>query len=352
MNRLLDDRRRDRDGGVRGGPRESGDALCPLWLCLCLAGALVAGCSGGPEQTDRAFNMPRKARYDHYFFPAPKPEELTMEERDSRIKAEVERLATPSWEMARDELFKLGKDVIPWLIANMDRSDSTHVGIRPRPGPTVPEMKPTWSLGQVAYAVLLDFVGNYTDRRAAGLPPLDKIAWEKWWADNSGGIVVYSELGTVPAYVRKQLEDARRELAGRFTARGPVGKHGRVRDIEKERAARKQAERERERRLEARKAKAAVARRTRREAEKAKRRKQRLKSAKRAAGRKTKEPLPPEEKGAEEKPVEKALEPEPEPESAPESELGGEEPADEEPAGEEPAGEADEKPAGEEEWWK
>jgi hypothetical protein len=157
------------------------------------------------------------ASYDHYFYVgAPGPEDMTETERLQRIDNEIERLASPAWEMARENLFKLGRHAIDRLILNLDRTEVSSASVRPVPGPTLPEQQQTWPMGYVVYTVLVDFIGGYSNYVGTDLPGFNKRDWRDWWSDNSGDIVVYEAESTAPHYVRVQLAEAREALSSRF----------------------------------------------------------------------------------------------------------------------------------------
>ena len=167
--------------------------------------AVAAGCGGSQSASGPLFL--EMVEYDHYFFDDLASKTESDEARSDAIKAEIERLATQSWRLARANIIVAGKDSIPRLIANMDRSDPTHVPLRPVPGPTMPEARATWTLGQVCYSVLSDLVGDYgSSFKDARLLPPRKAAWEEWWRRNQKKVVLYTEMGTIPAHVRKQKE--------------------------------------------------------------------------------------------------------------------------------------------------
>jgi hypothetical protein len=167
--------------------------------------AVAAGCGGSKTASGPLFL--EMVEYDHYFFDDLASKTESEEARSDAIKAEIERLATQSWRLARANIIAAGKDSIPRLIANIDRADPTHVPLRPVPGPTMPEARETWTLGQVCYAVLTDLVGDYgSSFKNAKLLPPRKAVWEEWWRRNQKKVVLYTEMGTIPAHVRKQKE--------------------------------------------------------------------------------------------------------------------------------------------------
>lgn len=221
------------------------------WLAALVAPvAMIAGCGGGP-QAKGFMPISDQASTDYHFFSAPGLEEVSKGERAGLIDREIERLGSASWESARDRLFTLGKEAIPRLIANIERTEPTQVGVRLVPGPAVPEVNDTWNFGQLVYAVLVEFVGGYTDFEGSRLPPLEKRRWEEWWVRNKKGLVVYSELNVVPKYVRKQHDAMRKDLASRFPRIKPIALKEKQRlDLDKEKAERKSKAIERERQLE------------------------------------------------------------------------------------------------------
>jgi len=177
--------------------------------------AVAAGC-GGPKGASGPLFL-EMVEYDHYFFDDLASRSESDEARSDAIMAEIERLATPSWRLARANIIAAGKDSIPRLIANMDRADPTHVPLRPVPGPTMPEARSTWTLGQVCYSVLRDLVGDYgSSFKNTRLLPPKKTTWEEWWRRNRKKVVLYTEMGTIPAHVRKQKEAVVSETDKRY----------------------------------------------------------------------------------------------------------------------------------------
>ncbi len=175
--------------------------------------AVVAGC-GGPMLTD-APTFLEPLEYDHYFFDDLASTEISSKARAEVIKAEIERLAAPSWRIAAANIIATGKDAIPALIANADRPEPSHVSLRPVPGHGTPESRATWTLGQVVCSVLGDLVGDYGNFDGSRLPSADKAAWEEWWRANRKKIVVYTTEGTIPSHVRKQKKAVIAEMQER-----------------------------------------------------------------------------------------------------------------------------------------
>ncbi|MHC5057433.1 MAG: hypothetical protein ACYTKD_22390 [Planctomycetota bacterium] len=206
------------------------------------AAAVLAGCGGTRTAGGPLFL--EMVEYDHYFF----DDLASTEGRSEAVKEEIERLATTSWRAARANIIEAGKDAIPRLIANMDRPELTHIPLRPVPGPTMPEARPTWTLGQVSYSVLRDLVGDYGNFKGAKLPPPEKAVWEGWWQKNKKGFVAYTKEGTIPPHVRKQKEAIVTEIEDRYRSVEPA-----LAKMLEKRAAREQAKeqalREREQRL-------------------------------------------------------------------------------------------------------
>lgn len=246
------------------------------WLvALVGSAAIVAGCGAGTRAA-RFMAVSEEASTDYHFFGIPRPEKMSKGERSELIDVEIERLATASWESARERLFTLGKEAIPKLFANIERNEPTEVGFRLVPGPSLHEKIPTWNLGQVVHSVLVDFVGSYTNYAGSELPPLERSKWENWWVQNRKRLVVYSEIDAVPEYVRKQQAAMRKELARRFPHIKPMELKGKKRlDTDKDKAKAARKDRESRQQLEKLKAKRksaearAVSRRRRRVEEKA-----------------------------------------------------------------------------------
>ena len=208
--------------------------------------AVVSGCGGPKESLGPVFL--EMAEYDHYFFDDPLSATESRKANREAIKAEIERLAAPAWRVARANLIKEGADAIPWLIANVDRPEPSHVSLRPVPGHTTPEARGAWTLGQVVHSVLLDMVGDYGSFEGSDLPLCEKAAWEAWWRANRKSIRIYTTEGTIPSHVRKQKKVEAAATAKRF----PDLDAALARTLEK-RAARERAKekalREREQKL-------------------------------------------------------------------------------------------------------
>jgi len=226
------------------------------WLvALVGSAAIVAGCGAGTRAA-RFMAVSEEASTDYHFFGTPRPEKMSKSERAELIDVEIERLATASWESARERLFTLGKEAIPRLFANIERNEPTEVGFRLLPGPSLHERTPTWTLGQVVHSVLVDFVGSYTSYAGSSLPPLDRSRWENWWVQNRKRLVVYTEIDAVPEYVRKQQVAMRKELARRFPGIKPMELKAKKRlDLSKQDAKKARKELESRRQLEKQKAK-------------------------------------------------------------------------------------------------
>ena len=231
----------------------------PLAALLAVV-ALVAGC-GQTKVVLESEGVAETASYDHYFFDVP-PADDPASRRSEFIKSEIERLATSSWEGAWVNIIRAGKESIPWLVANIDRKDETHVSIRAVPGPALPRSTGAWNLGQVVYAVLIDLVASYGNLEGTSLPPLEKSAWERWWNRNKKDLVIHTDVGSVPGYVLKQQQEVLKVLAHRFPD-FEVEAARRFHDLAKERAEAQRRAEERARRLEERKAESEAARRRR-----------------------------------------------------------------------------------------
>lgn len=208
--------------------------------------AIVAGCGGLQAGSGPIFL--EMVEYDHYFFDDLASTGDSREMSSDAVKAEIERLATPSWRIARANLIAAGRGAIPRLIANIDRPEPTHVSLRPVPGPTMPEARSTWTLGQVSYSVLRDLVGDYGNFAGPTLPPPEKAAWEEWWRTNRKKAAFYTTEGTIPPHVRKQKNAIVAEAEDRYPGIDPVMRKRLAKHAERERA-KEQALREREQKL-------------------------------------------------------------------------------------------------------
>jgi hypothetical protein len=252
-------------------------------VLLSAAVALAAGC-GQPQVASQDLGPAETASYDHYFFEVQRADDAASR-RTGFIKSEIERLATSSWEGAWANIIAAGKESVPWLVANLDRKDETHVLLRPVPGPALPGSGGSWNLGRVVYAVLVDLVASYGNVAGPSLPPMEETAWEHWWNRNKKSFATYTAAGTAPAYVRKQQQEALKELAHRFPD-FELERVRRLRDLAGERAETQRKADERARRLEERKRKTEAAKRSREE-KRARARAERAKAAEAGAA-----PLP------------------------------------------------------------
>jgi len=196
--------------------RLSPGGVAALAAIAVAAASLGSGCAGGGRSGARAtVEIAQQASYDHHFYSEPGEfAKLSEAERRALIETEIERLAGPAWETARARLFTMGREAIGLLIKNLDRTEPTEAALRSLPGRAVKDKADTWTLGQVVYAVLCEFVGCHTNY-ASQLPRFDKAEWEAWWAKNSN-LTVYSDLTRAPPYVHAQMEAERKALSARY----------------------------------------------------------------------------------------------------------------------------------------
>ena len=158
-----------------------------------MAGAMVlCGCRGAAvKEVERAYEVVQlddAAR--RMAFEMLRPEEkLSDWERQVILAFQVKRLAGPGWKEAHQTLVAMGKDSIPVLIAALDRTDPCHHEIKPRFGPEAFLPKKVFTLGEMAYEVLVDIVAHYSNY-SGPIPPRDRARWERWWASNRSGLDV------------------------------------------------------------------------------------------------------------------------------------------------------------------
>lgn len=187
---------------------------------VCLTGALAVGlgcAAGGVRASSRGVvDVAQQASYDHHFYSEVEEfAKLPEAERKAQIEQEIERLAGPAWKEARSKLFTMGKDAIELLIKNIERTEPTEAMLYSLPGRAVKEKLDIWPLGRVVHEVLCEFVSSHTNYEGA-LPGFSKAEWTSWWAKNGKDLSVYSEYTRAPAYVRAQMEAARKALSARY----------------------------------------------------------------------------------------------------------------------------------------
>ncbi len=110
-----------------------------------------------------------------------------MRQTDLYLQVELDRLKTAGWQEGELALIRYGKAAIPPLIQLLDSKEESQAAIKPL-GREVRTRSLTYTVGQVAYHVLMDIIGHRTNHRGE-LPPLDKKAWEDWWERTGSGLV-------------------------------------------------------------------------------------------------------------------------------------------------------------------
>jgi len=176
-------------------------------LRLALLLALLAGCAPpGPVDShverERVDPVTESEAVHHALNPPPPPllvpeevlrvDVLQMSLADRRLIIDywVDRLCGPAWVEVRRELVELGKDVIPHLIAVMDRTDETAARLKPRFAIDVPPEKASYDVGDLAYFTLRYIINDYSNYRGPPLPPKDREQWEEWWRENRRDLIV------------------------------------------------------------------------------------------------------------------------------------------------------------------
>ena len=114
------------------------------------------------------------------------PPEPTPRKKDMYLQVEIDRLKTAGWREAEIALIRYGKEAIPPLIDLLDSNEGSQAVIKPI-GREVRTKSLAYTVGQVAYHVLVDIVGHRTNWKKE-LPPFDKEAWEDWWRRNESRI--------------------------------------------------------------------------------------------------------------------------------------------------------------------
>jgi len=111
---------------------------------------------------------------------------------EDRIQKLIRRLTTENWKEAQGELFKIGKDAVPFLIATLAPAEQPVAGEPPleayaagapgRPTRTRP-------LSEMAFEVLDTLIRSRSDFHGA-VPMRDQKAWEAFWAANGATITL------------------------------------------------------------------------------------------------------------------------------------------------------------------
>ena len=107
-------------------------------------------------------------------------------QKDIYLQVELDRLETAGWREAELALIGYGKKAIPPLIELLDSTKESQAVIKPL-GREVRTRSLTYTVGQVAYHVLMDIIGHRAGYEGE-LPPFKKTAWEDWWRENGSRI--------------------------------------------------------------------------------------------------------------------------------------------------------------------
>lgn len=116
----------------------------------------------------------------------------TREELDKFVQLQVQRLHTASWQLAWLNLRRCGHYAVAALIAGLEDTVEASLTATALPGTVTPGERVFLTRGEVAYAVLREIIGEYSDY-AGQMPPYSKAAWETWWAANHRRIRVRTE---------------------------------------------------------------------------------------------------------------------------------------------------------------
>ena len=108
-------------------------------------------------------------------------------DREIYLQVELDRLKTAGWREAERQLIRYGRHAIPPLIELLDSQEESQDVMKPL-GREVRTRSLGYTVGQVAYHVLMDIVTHCTDHEGE-LPLLDRKAWEDWWRENEQQIV-------------------------------------------------------------------------------------------------------------------------------------------------------------------
>jgi hypothetical protein len=161
-------------------------------LALWLAAAAVSGCGAAAKKEVEVSTdvVPLQAadRSTVYEFRTP-PREMSPREKEITLAFQIERLSGPGWRNAREALISMGKDSIPALIGALERGEPSQAEIKPRFGAEVRNPKDVYTMGELAYSVLLDIVQHYSSFKGQ-LPGRDKAKWDAWWAQSGPGLSV------------------------------------------------------------------------------------------------------------------------------------------------------------------
>jgi len=161
-------------------------------LALGLAAAAVAGCGTAAKKevsvsTD-VVPLDPADRSMVYDFRKP-PREMSPRDTEMTLAFQIERLSGAGWKNARESLVSMGKPAIPALIGALDRGEPTQAEVKPRFGAEVRSPKDVYTVGELAYTILLDIVQHYSDFKG-NLPERDKAKWDAWWAQSGPGLSV------------------------------------------------------------------------------------------------------------------------------------------------------------------
>ena len=114
-------------------------------------------------------------------------------ELDRHIARLVKRLHTASWQYAWLELRRIGRYAVPALIDELSDTTRSAVTAKALPGVVTPGERIFLTRGEVAYALLREIIGDYSNYRGT-LPPFDKKAWEDWWRQNRSRINIHTDV--------------------------------------------------------------------------------------------------------------------------------------------------------------
>lgn len=165
-------------------------AVVFLWLLV-----MVAGCTERRRQQGFADTMQSFEGVRIVGVPGASGQLVFETEDDlSRfIEQQVRRLHTVTWELAWLNLRRAGGYAIEPLIASLGDTRQASAPATALPGVVTPGERIFLTRGEVAYALLREIIGEYSDYRGA-LPAYDKVAWEAWWSANRSSVRITSEV--------------------------------------------------------------------------------------------------------------------------------------------------------------
>lgn len=149
---------------------------------------IVAGCGENRHEFMATYESISEAATERYGTES----QLVFESREQLeefVHTQVERLGSASWQKAWILLRAAGSYSVEPLIGTLGDRATASATVKALPGAITPGERIFITRGEVAYALLREIIGEYSNYRGQ-LPPNSQEAWEKWWRANSRNLQV------------------------------------------------------------------------------------------------------------------------------------------------------------------